>query len=129
MTSPASPGAIRDGEFFENPVIAAAVDKAVAADKAVHILGLALPGGVHSHEDHLVAMAQMAAKRGAGKIYPHAFLDGRDTLAESAQLVAGASRRHLRRGLGKGRIASIIGRHFAMDRYEPLGTASRPPMN
>ena len=61
--------AIRDGEFFENPVIAGAVEKAVAADKAVHILGLLSPGGVHSHEDHLVAMAQMAARRGAGKIY------------------------------------------------------------
>ena len=88
--------AIRDGEFFENPVIAGAVDKAVAADKAVHILGLLSPGGVHSHEDHLVAMAQMAARRGAGKIYLHAFLDGRDTPPKSAT-VAGASRRHLRR--------------------------------
>ncbi|MBH9427643.1 2,3-bisphosphoglycerate-independent phosphoglycerate mutase [Pseudomonas aeruginosa] len=107
--------AIRDGEFFENPVIAAAVDKAVAADKAVHILGLLSPGGVHSHEDHLVAMAQMAAKRGAGKIYLHAFLDGRDTPPKSAQ----PSLERLDApfaGLGKGRIASIIGRYFAMDR-------------
>ncbi|HEH8681923.1 2,3-bisphosphoglycerate-independent phosphoglycerate mutase [Pseudomonas aeruginosa] len=107
--------AIRDGEFFENPVIAAAVDKAVAADKAVHILGLLSPGGVHSHEDHLVAMAQMAAKRGAGKIYLHAFLDGRDTPPKSAQ----PSLERLDAtfaGLSKGRIASIIGRYFAMDR-------------
>ena len=107
--------AIRDGEFFENPVIAAAVDKAVAADKAVHILGLLSPGGVHSHEDHLVAMAQMAARRGAGKIYLHAFLDGRDTPPKSAQ----PSLERLDAtfaGLGKGRIASIIGRYFAMDR-------------
>ncbi|HBO5700591.1 TPA: 2,3-bisphosphoglycerate-independent phosphoglycerate mutase [Pseudomonas aeruginosa] len=107
--------AIRDGEFFENPVIAGAVDKAVAADKAVHILGLLSPGGVHSHEDHLVAMAQMAARRGAGKIYLHAFLDGRDTPPKSAQpslerLDATFAE------LGKGRIASIIGRYFAMDR-------------
>ncbi|MCO2236566.1 2,3-bisphosphoglycerate-independent phosphoglycerate mutase, partial [Pseudomonas aeruginosa] len=107
--------AIRDGEFFENPVIAGAVDKAVAADKAVHILGLLSPGGVHSHEDHLVAMAQMAARRGAGKIYLHAFLDGRDTPPKSAQ----PSLERLDAtfaGLGKGRIASIIGRYFAMDR-------------
>ncbi|ELK4806692.1 2,3-bisphosphoglycerate-independent phosphoglycerate mutase [Pseudomonas aeruginosa] len=107
--------AIRDGEFFENPVIASAVDKAVAADKAVHILGLLSPGGVHSHEDHLVAMAQMAARRGAGKIYLHAFLDGRDTPPKSAQ----PSLERLDAtfaGLGKGRIASIIGRYFAMDR-------------
>lgn len=107
--------AIRDGEFFENPVIAGAVDKAVAADKAVHILGLLSPGGVHSHEDHLVAMAQMAARRGAGKIYLHAFLDGRDTPPKSAQ----PSLERLDAtfaGLAKGRIASIIGRYFAMDR-------------
>ncbi|MBH3995162.1 2,3-bisphosphoglycerate-independent phosphoglycerate mutase [Pseudomonas aeruginosa] len=107
--------AIRDGEFFENPVIAGAVDKAVAADKAVHILGLLSPGGVHSHEDHLVAMAQMAARRGAGKIYLHAFLDGRDTPPKSAQ----PSLERLDAtfaGFGKGRIASIIGRYFAMDR-------------
>ncbi|VTQ12296.1 phosphoglyceromutase [Pseudomonas aeruginosa] len=89
--------AIRDGEFFENPVIAGAVDKAVAADKAVHILGLLSPGGVHSHEDHLVAMAQMAARRGAGKIYLHAFLGWPRYPAEKRAAVAGASRRHLRR--------------------------------
>src|SRR3990167_6448864 len=71
--------AIRDGEFFDNPVITAAVDKAVTAGKAVHILGLLSDGGVHSHQDHLVAMAELAARRGAEKIYLHAFLDGRDT--------------------------------------------------
>jgi hypothetical protein len=57
--------AIRDGEFFDNPVITAAVDKAVTAGKAVHILGLLSDGGVHSHQDHLVAMAELAARRGA----------------------------------------------------------------
>jgi 2,3-bisphosphoglycerate-independent phosphoglycerate mutase len=58
---------IRDGEFFENPTICAAVDKAVAAGKAVHFMGLLSDGGVHSHQDHLVAMAELAAKRGAEK--------------------------------------------------------------
>ena len=57
--------AIRDGEFFENATINAAVDKAVSAGKAVHILGLLSDGGVHSHQDHIVAMAELAAKRGA----------------------------------------------------------------
>ena len=71
--------AIRDGEFFENPTICAAVDKAVAAGKAVHFMGLLSDGGVHSHQDHLIAMAELAFKRGAEKIYLHAFLDGRDT--------------------------------------------------
>ena len=107
--------AIRDGEFFTNPTITAAVDRAVSAGKAVHILGLLSDGGVHSHQDHLVAMAELAAQRGAEKIYLHAFLDGRDTPPKSAQpsielLDATFAK------LGKGRIASLSGRYFAMDR-------------
>ncbi|MBD9483628.1 2,3-bisphosphoglycerate-independent phosphoglycerate mutase [Pseudomonas sp. PDM14] len=107
--------AIRDGEFFENAEITRAVDQAVGAGKAVHILGLLSDGGVHSHQDHLVAMAELAAQRGAEKIYLHAFLDGRDTPPKSAQ----ASIELLDStfaGLGKGRVASLIGRYFAMDR-------------
>jgi 2,3-bisphosphoglycerate-independent phosphoglycerate mutase len=107
--------AIRDGEFFDNPTITAAVDKAVSAGKAVHIFGLLSDGGVHSHQDHLVAMAELAAQRGAERIYLHAFLDGRDTPPKSAQpsieLLDAAFAK-----LGKGRIASLIGRYFAMDR-------------
>jgi len=106
---------IRDGEVFENPTICAAVDKAVGAGKAVHILGLLSDGGVHSHQDHLIAMAELAFKRGAEKIYLHAFLDGRDTPPKSAsssiELLDEAFK-----DLGKGRIASLIGRYFAMDR-------------
>ena len=107
--------AIRDGEFFSNAAITQAVDKAVGAGKAVHILGLLSDGGVHSHQDHLVAMAELAAQRGAEKIYLHAFLDGRDTPPKSAQpsielLDATFAK------LGKGRIASLCGRYFAMDR-------------
>ncbi|WP_262140471.1 2,3-bisphosphoglycerate-independent phosphoglycerate mutase [Pseudomonas sp. Marseille-Q5117] len=107
--------AIRDGEFFENPTICAAVDQAVAAGKAVHFMGLLSDGGVHSHQDHLIAMAELAFKRGAEKIYLHAFLDGRDTppksAASSIELLDATFQ-----ALGKGRIASIIGRYFAMDR-------------
>ena len=107
--------AIRDGEFFENPAICTAVDKAVTAGKAVHVMGLLSDGGVHSHQDHLVAMVELAARRGAQHIYLHAFLDGRDTPPRSAQpsielLDATFAR------LGKGRIASLIGRYYAMDR-------------
>lgn len=107
--------AIRDGEFFENAVINAAVDNAVAAGKAVHIFGLLSDGGVHSHQDHIAAMAELAAQRGAQHIYLHAFLDGRDTPPKSAQpsielLDATFAK------LGKGRIASLTGRYFAMDR-------------
>lgn len=107
--------AIRDGEFFANPTICAADDKAVGAGKAVHILGLLSDGGVHSHQDHLVAMAELAAQRGAEKIYLHAFLDGRDTPPKSAQSSIELLQATFTR-LGKGRIASLIGRYFAMDR-------------
>ncbi len=106
---------IRGGDFFDNANICAAVDKAVAAGKAVHILGLLSDGGVHSHQDHLVAMAELAAKRGAEKIYLHAFLDGRDTPPKSAQHSIELLQATFTR-LGKGRIASLIGRYFAMDR-------------
>jgi 2,3-bisphosphoglycerate-independent phosphoglycerate mutase len=107
--------AIRDGDFFSNPAICEAVDKAVGAGKAVHILGLLSDGGVHSHQDHLVAMAELAAKRGAEKIYLHAFLDGRDTPPKSAQSSIELMQATFTR-LGKGRIASLIGRYYAMDR-------------
>ncbi|WP_172143335.1 2,3-bisphosphoglycerate-independent phosphoglycerate mutase [Pseudomonas tumuqii] len=107
--------AIRDGEFFGNPAITRAVDQAVSAGKAVHILGLLSDGGVHSHQDHLVAMAELAAQRGADKIYLHAFLDGRDTPPKSAQAFIELLDSTFAR-LGKGRIASLIGRYFAMDR-------------
>ena len=106
---------IRDGDFFENPTLCTAVDKAVGAGKAVHILGLLSDGGVHSHQDHLVAMAELAAKRGAEKIYLHAFLDGRDTPPKSAQHSIELMQATFTR-LGKGRVASLIGRYFAMDR-------------
>ena len=107
--------AIRDGEFFTNPTICAAVDKAVAAGKAVHFMGLLSDGGVHSHQDHLVAMAELAAGRGAQKLYLHAFLDGRDTPPKSAQASLELMDATFAR-LGHGRTASLIGRDSAMDR-------------
>ncbi len=107
--------AIRDGDFFTNPALVTAVDTAVSAGKAVHILGLLSDGGVHSHQDHLVAMADLAAQRGAEKIYLHAFLDGRDTPPKSAQPSLQLMDEAFAR-LSKGRTATIIGRYFAMDR-------------
>ena len=107
--------AIRDGDFFQNPVITATVDKAVAAGKAVHILGLLSPGGVHSHEDHLIAMVDLAVQRGAQRVFVHAFLDGRDTPPKSAEPSLARMDEHLR-ATGRGRIASIVGRYYAMDR-------------
>ncbi|ENZ8140167.1 2,3-bisphosphoglycerate-independent phosphoglycerate mutase [Klebsiella aerogenes] len=106
---------IKERTFFANPVLTGAVGKAVAAGKAVHIMGLMSPGGVHSHEDHIMAMVELAAERGAEKIYLHAFLDGRDTPPRSAEATLAKFEAKFT-ALGKGRIASIIGRYYAMDR-------------
>jgi 2,3-bisphosphoglycerate-independent phosphoglycerate mutase len=107
--------AIDDGDFFENPAFTNAVDKAVSNDKAVHIMGLLSPGGVHSHEDHIVAMIELTAKRGAKKVYLHAFLDGRDTPPRSAKASLEKLNNTFEK-LGVGHIASMIGRYYAMDR-------------
>ena len=79
--------AIDDGEFEHNPALTKAVDEAVNKGKAVHIMGLMSPGGVHSHEDHIFAAVKMAVSRGAKKVYLHAFLDGRDTPPQVCQVV------------------------------------------
>ncbi|MBY5993396.1 2,3-bisphosphoglycerate-independent phosphoglycerate mutase [Ferrimonas balearica] len=107
--------AIADGEFNHNPALAKAVDEAVEKGHAVHIMGLLSPGGVHSHEDHIEAMIRMAAERGAERIYLHAFLDGRDTPPRSAEASL-ARFQALFAELGKGAIASVVGRYYAMDR-------------
>jgi len=107
--------AITDGDFFTNNVYCDAIDKAVATGKAVHIIGLLSPGGVHSHEDHINAMLEMAAQRGASKIYIHASLDGRDCPPRSA-MPSLQKTQALCGQLGVGRIASVIGRFYSMDR-------------
>ena len=112
--------AIDDGSFFSNPVYCQAIDQANANDKAVHIMGLLSAGGVHSHERHILAMIKLAAQRGARHIYLHAFLDGRDTPPRSAESsLQQASALFDELGLstsGRGRVASICGRYYAMDR-------------
>ena len=106
---------IEDGGFFSNPALCAAVDKAVSATAAVHIVGLLSPGGIHSHEDHIMAAIQLARRRGAEHIYLHAILDGRDMPPRSA--LASLSRVETAlKDTGKGRIASLCGRFYAMDR-------------
>ena len=107
--------AIAEGDFFTNPVYCEAIDTAVANDKAIHIMGLLSPGGVHSHEDHINAMLEMAAQRGASKIYIHASLDGRDCPPRSA-MPSLLKTQALCDKLGVGKIVSIIGRFYSMDR-------------
>ncbi|MFT4747455.1 MAG: 2,3-bisphosphoglycerate-independent phosphoglycerate mutase [Congregibacter sp.] len=107
--------AIEDGDFFENSVLMENLDNAIQADKAIHVMGLLSGGGVHSHEDHIFAFLKMAAKRGAKKLYLHAFLDGRDTPPRSAKgPLQSADAVFAELGLGK--IATVIGRYYAMDR-------------
>lgn len=107
--------AIEDGDFFNNTTLCSAVDKAIKNGKAIHIMGLMSPGGVHSHEDHIVAMIKLAAKRGAKEVYFHAFLDGRDVPPRSAQASI-EKFDSLFKELGVGKLASMIGRYYAMDR-------------
>ena len=106
---------IRDGDFFKNEALCKAVDTAVSTGKAVHVMGLMSPGGVHSHEDHIIGMLELAAQRGADKLYFHAFLDGRDVAPRSAQESIEKFDAAFKK-LGKGRIASMVGRYYAMDR-------------
>ncbi|MBU3003144.1 2,3-bisphosphoglycerate-independent phosphoglycerate mutase [Paraglaciecola arctica] len=107
--------AIEDGEFYENPILTNNLDKAIQADKAIHVMGLMSEGGVHSHQDHIFALLKLAAKRGATKLYLHAFLDGRDTPPRSAKGPL-QSADAVFEELGVGKTASVIGRYYAMDR-------------
>jgi 2,3-bisphosphoglycerate-independent phosphoglycerate mutase len=107
--------AIADGDFYANPVFRDAFDLAARSDRAVHLLGLLSPGGVHSHEEHTVALIELARRCGVRRLHVHAFLDGRDmppkSAAPSLEFVA---RRCAEIGLG--RIATLVGRYYAMDR-------------
>lgn len=107
--------AIEDGSFYLNEPLVDAVDKAILMDQAVHIMGLLSPGGIHSQEEQILAMIDLASQRGAERIYLHAFLDGRDTPPRSAL----ASLQKAEQALldtGCGRIVSVVGRYYAMDR-------------
>ncbi len=107
--------AIDTGYFFSNPTLMRACATARDSGKTMHILGLLSDGGVHSHERHIHAMLELARREGVQRVSIHAFLDGRDTspkIAESyiARMEAKLQEAHL------GRIVSIIGRYYAMDR-------------
>jgi len=107
--------AIEDGSFAKNPALLLAVEAAKGAGATVHVAGLLSPGGVHSHEDHLIAMATLAARRGA-RVAVHAILDGRDTPPKSAHDSLVRLQAALAGCGGDARIASLCGRYYAMDR-------------
>ena len=107
--------AIEDGSFFDNAELLAACDASKADGRTLHIFGLLSPGGVHSHENHIFAMLQLAQRRGVPRVAVHAFLDGRDTPPKSAE----ASLLKLEQvcaTLGNAHVASVSGRYYAMDR-------------
>jgi len=107
--------ALDDGDFDSNPAYCDAIDDTVVNDKAVHIFGLLSKGGVHGHEDHINAMIELAVKRGSKRVYLHAFLDGRDCPPRSAN--ASLEKTHqLCKASGVAKIASVVGRFYAMDR-------------
>ncbi|MFM8354289.1 MAG: 2,3-bisphosphoglycerate-independent phosphoglycerate mutase [Gammaproteobacteria bacterium] len=107
--------AIEQGEFAHNPAFVNLFERLRGTGGALHVMGLLSPGGVHSHEDQIFAFLTLAAAAGIESIYLHAFLDGRDTPPRSARnsLIAVDT---LFAQLGRGQVASISGRFFAMDR-------------
>lgn len=107
--------AIEDGDFYENAALVNAMDSAISSGNAVHIMGLLSPGGVHSHENHLFALMEMAVKRGADKLYVHAILDGRDMPPRSAKSSIERTEQKITE-LGVGSFATVVGRYFSMDR-------------
>ncbi len=107
--------AIEDGSFFENEAYVAAMDACLKNDSSLHLYGLLSDGGVHSHTTHLWALLKMAKIRGLSKVYIHAFLDGRDVSPTSGKgFVAETAAKCKEIGVGK--IATVMGRYYAMDR-------------
>ncbi|HLR31254.1 MAG TPA: 2,3-bisphosphoglycerate-independent phosphoglycerate mutase, partial [Fodinibius sp.] len=105
---------IEDGSFFENDVLAAAMEKAQKKGR-IHLMGLFSDGGVHSHNNHLFALLELAKKSGVPHTYIHAFTDGRDTDPHGGLEYIKEFERQSEQ-IGAGTIASIIGRYYAMDR-------------
>jgi len=116
---------IKDGDFFENEALIAAIENCKKNDSALHTFGLVSDGGVHSHNEHLYGLLELAKKSGLTKVYVHCFLDGRDVPPTSgADYVAQLEEKIKEIGVGK--IASVMGRYYAMDRdnrWERVGKA------
>jgi 2,3-bisphosphoglycerate-independent phosphoglycerate mutase len=107
--------AIMTGEFFEDATLLAAMKHAAQGDRALQLIGLVSDGGVHSHTRHLYALLKMAAQQGLKRVFVHAFMDGRDTLPTSgAGYLEELQQKFAEYGVGK--LASVSGRYFAMDR-------------
>lgn len=116
---------IEDGDFFQNPAFLAAVENCKKNGSALHLMGLMSDGGVHSHNTHLYALVKLAKDAGLEKVYVHCFLDGRDVPpASGADYVAELQDKLSE--IGAGKIATVMGRYYAMDRdnrWERVGKA------
>jgi len=106
---------ILDGDFFENPVLIDCMRKAESGSGRLHLAGLLSDGGVHSHDTHLYALVEMAKRQGVKEIFVHCLLDGRDTPPQSAAHYLDNLEKELVR-IGAGKVATIMGRYYAMDR-------------
>ncbi len=107
--------AVADGTFFADPTLVRACELAGEQGRALHLLGLVSDGGVHSHQRHLYALLRLAAERGLTRVFVHAFTDGRDTMPSSGLGYLEALQAKMAE-YGVGRLASVSGRYFAMDR-------------
>ena len=107
--------AIADGSFDENPAYRHAMDACLEKGTSLHLMGLLSDGGVHSHITHLFALVKMAKEQGLEKVYVHCFLDGRDVPPSSGKSYVEQLQAKLDE-LGTGRIATVMGRYYAMDR-------------
>lgn len=106
---------IRDGDFFTNEKLLQAIEHAKKNDSALHIMGLLSDGGVHSHFEHLFALLRLAKQQNFDKVYVHAFLDGRD-VGQKTSLTFIEQTEAVLAEVGVGKIASVTGRYYAMDR-------------
>lgn len=107
--------AIQDGDFFENEALKSAMTSALNSGKALHLVGLLSSGGVHSHNNHLYGLLEMAKRMGLTEVYVHAIMDGRDVPPSSGKgFVAELEEKMAEFGVGK--IATVSGRYYAMDR-------------
>jgi 2,3-bisphosphoglycerate-independent phosphoglycerate mutase len=106
---------IENGEFFQNEILLQSIQQAKENNGSLHLLGLVSDGGVHSHINHLTALVDMAVRKGLAKVFIHAFMDGRDTPPNSGADYIDQLQQELKR-IGAGKIATITGRYYAMDR-------------
>ncbi len=107
-------GEIRSGEFYKNPALSEAIEHAKKHDSALHLMGCTSPGGIHSHIDHLIALLELASRRGMKKIFIHFIADGQDAPPQDALNVLHTLEPYLKKA--GARIASMQGRSYAMDR-------------